>query len=241
MTFEERLKAKRIANNMTQKDVAEKIGVQVRHYQQLEYGKYKPGFENLLALADLFNISLDEFLGRKNFSYRQIPRETQKKILACLHITGNIPKDRYAALTLAMLELHIFPVMPVTADIRERDSVMLVEDVIEKCDYFVMLVGEGGINIEENYSYRYAVQEEKTGILLVNGQYRELIPASETLCVFMWEDDNLEWVARKAFVKLIHKHPPTGWVRSNELSAEQMLVELELRRKIESLEEHSQA
>lgn len=63
MTFHDRLKHYRNQNELTQKFVAETIGVSLRGYQQYEQGKYEPNIEKLVKLADLFNISVDELIG----------------------------------------------------------------------------------------------------------------------------------------------------------------------------------
>ena len=64
MKFYERLKQERKAHNLTQKYVAEKIGVSVRAYQQYEQGKYEPNIEKLILLADLFGITVDFLICR---------------------------------------------------------------------------------------------------------------------------------------------------------------------------------
>lgn len=63
MNFNERLKMYRNASGLTQKAVADEIGVSVRGYQQYEQGKYEPGIEKLIKLSDLFHISVDELIG----------------------------------------------------------------------------------------------------------------------------------------------------------------------------------
>lgn len=64
MKFYERLKQERKSHNLTQKYVAEKIGVSVRAYQQYEQGKYEPNIEKLILLADLFGITVDFLICR---------------------------------------------------------------------------------------------------------------------------------------------------------------------------------
>lgn len=59
MKFNERLKEQRNNHKLTQKYVAEQIGVTLRAYQQYEQGKYEPNIEKLIKLADLFGITVD--------------------------------------------------------------------------------------------------------------------------------------------------------------------------------------
>lgn len=59
MKFNERLKIERKSHKFTQQFVADKIGVTLRAYQQYEQGKYEPNIERLIALADLFGVTVD--------------------------------------------------------------------------------------------------------------------------------------------------------------------------------------
>ncbi len=48
---------------MTMKDLADKIGVSESAISQYENGKREPGYETLIKLACLFNVSADYLLG----------------------------------------------------------------------------------------------------------------------------------------------------------------------------------
>ena len=65
MKFKECLKKNRIKSKLSQKTIAEKLGISTRSYQDYEYGKFEPNIEKLIILADIFNISIDELVGRK--------------------------------------------------------------------------------------------------------------------------------------------------------------------------------
>lgn len=64
MEFKERLRELRKAKKETQVQVAKAIGMAERHYQGLELGETLPGFANLIALADHFEVSLDYLMCR---------------------------------------------------------------------------------------------------------------------------------------------------------------------------------
>mgnify|MGYP002801427760 CR=1 FL=1 len=55
----------RKASGLSQEQVAKKVGVVVRAYQRYEYGDRYPQLLTLIALADLFDVSLDELVGRQ--------------------------------------------------------------------------------------------------------------------------------------------------------------------------------
>lgn len=64
MTFEEKLKSLRQNKSMTQQSVAVALGLSLGAYQRFEAGKQRPGYENLIHIADLFEVSLDWLTGR---------------------------------------------------------------------------------------------------------------------------------------------------------------------------------
>lgn len=51
---------------LTQKQVAEKLGIKYQSYQAYERGMALPSLGNFVKLADLFDVSLDSLLGRKD-------------------------------------------------------------------------------------------------------------------------------------------------------------------------------
>lgn len=66
MEFNEHLKAIRKEHKATQKQIAAAIGASERNYQDWEYGRNKPNFDAIIALADYFDVSLDYLVGRSD-------------------------------------------------------------------------------------------------------------------------------------------------------------------------------
>ena len=62
-TFADRLKEIRKSKGITQKAVAEYLGIQTAPYQHYEYGKREPNHEKTIKLAEYFNVSTDYLLG----------------------------------------------------------------------------------------------------------------------------------------------------------------------------------
>ena len=58
--FAQNIKLERITNKMTQKQVANSIGITTQSYQAYEVGEALPSVINLLKLSILFNSSIDE-------------------------------------------------------------------------------------------------------------------------------------------------------------------------------------
>ena len=61
-TLGERLKAVRMRYNMTQEFVAEQLGVSRQAVSKWESGKAEPSTANLLALAKLYDISVEDLI-----------------------------------------------------------------------------------------------------------------------------------------------------------------------------------
>ena len=61
MTFSQRLLFLRQESGMTQQQVADASQTTLRRFEK---GEQKPGFDNLIRLADCFQVSLDYLVGR---------------------------------------------------------------------------------------------------------------------------------------------------------------------------------
>lgn len=57
----------RKAVNLTQKQVADKLGVAQPVYQRFEKGIYECSYEELVMLANIFDVTIDYLLGRTVF------------------------------------------------------------------------------------------------------------------------------------------------------------------------------
>ena len=66
MCFSKRLKELRVSQNLTQKQVAESVGMAPVAYQRYEYGTREPAYQQLIALADFYKVSLDYLCGRSD-------------------------------------------------------------------------------------------------------------------------------------------------------------------------------
>lgn len=68
--FNERLKILRKEANLSQEELAKKIGVSKSSVNMYERGEREPGFETLEAIADCFNADMDFLLGKSNCKNR---------------------------------------------------------------------------------------------------------------------------------------------------------------------------
>ena len=69
MQFYERLRELRKQSSLTQKAIAQQLGIHVVTLQQYERGVREPNIESLLKMAILFEVSLDDLLCLEDFKY----------------------------------------------------------------------------------------------------------------------------------------------------------------------------
>lgn len=62
--FDSRLRDLRIEKNMSRAELAEKLHVTIRSISYWETGKRECTFDMLIAIADIFDTSIDYLLGR---------------------------------------------------------------------------------------------------------------------------------------------------------------------------------
>ncbi len=67
MKFQERLKDLRTEKNFTQKALAEKLNVTDDCVHFWEKGRSEPSIEQILLLSELFEVSTDYLLGKKDY------------------------------------------------------------------------------------------------------------------------------------------------------------------------------
>lgn len=66
MKFHQKLREARKTSNITQKNIADKLGISVRAYQHYEGGTREPNIETLVQLSVILNVSLDDLLCRED-------------------------------------------------------------------------------------------------------------------------------------------------------------------------------
>lgn len=62
MKLSKKIKQLRIDNNMTQRELAQKLGISIPTLQKYEYGTLRLKNEIIIKICDIFNISINNFL-----------------------------------------------------------------------------------------------------------------------------------------------------------------------------------
>jgi transcriptional regulator with XRE-family HTH domain len=79
MTLGERLQNLRKENMLSQEKLADLVGVSRQAVSKWETGLSNPDTENMIKLGEIFNLSIDEIIGRV-FVKNKVPEESSKKI-----------------------------------------------------------------------------------------------------------------------------------------------------------------
>ena len=69
MEFSERLKSLRLEAGLTQKEIAEQLGISQQGYAYWERGTKKPTQDRLTLLSNYFDVSVDYLLGKSDFKH----------------------------------------------------------------------------------------------------------------------------------------------------------------------------
>lgn len=64
MDLKDSLKAMRVERSITQEQLAKKLNISLKTISHWETGYTEPSITQLIAIADLYSISLDELVGR---------------------------------------------------------------------------------------------------------------------------------------------------------------------------------
>ena len=62
--FQERLRLVRKSKGMTQEEAANQLGISLRTYRRCETGEAEPGIFTVVAIANLYETSIDYLTGR---------------------------------------------------------------------------------------------------------------------------------------------------------------------------------
>ena len=108
-SFGARLAELRRQHNLTQNDIADRLNISAQAVSKWENDLTSPDIDTLLKLADIFNISTDELLGKNKIETVYLPTEQRKDInqLVFRIIVDSVDGDR-VRINLPMAAVKIF-------------------------------------------------------------------------------------------------------------------------------------
>jgi transcriptional regulator with XRE-family HTH domain len=255
------LKQLREGKGLSQKELAKKIDVALRHYQGIEYGETNPGIDIVLALANYFDVSLDYLVGR-NFSNApsNLPDVRSYQVFVSSTFADLRPEREAVQKSLRKAGYFVtgmedFAASPGTA----WD---LITSFIEQSDYYLLVVAAryGSICPGSKLSYtekeyRYAIERQKPCVAMLHespgdipnrlsdeGRQKKLLAnfrkfvADNGSTVGYWKDaESLALESLAALRNAERRHPAVGWIRADSTVAEAS-AQSQMLGRIESLE-----
>lgn len=95
MALYQRLRDLKEDADMTQKQVADLIGVSTNHYGKYERGETDLPFEKAIILADYYDVSLDYLAGRTNYPHgKDNPKFTAEQVCVAEHYASLTEKNK---------------------------------------------------------------------------------------------------------------------------------------------------
>ena len=108
-SFGTRLADLRREHNLTQNDIADRLNISAQAVSKWENDLTSPDIDTLLKLSDIFNISVDELLGKKKQEPVYVPAEARKDInKMVLRITVDSNDGDRVRVNLPMAAVRIF-------------------------------------------------------------------------------------------------------------------------------------
>lgn len=90
--FGTRIKCLRKADNLTQSQVAQRLGVSKAVISSYENGTRQPSYTNLVKLSQLFKVSTDWLLGNKTINSFDLSSLTQEQVELIINIIKEFKK-----------------------------------------------------------------------------------------------------------------------------------------------------
>lgn len=98
MRFPELLKNERLKANLKQSELGARVGVGVATISLYEKGEREPKIDTLMALADVFNVSIDYLVGREAHDTKQENFE-EEHLMQMFRALSDDNKEKVIAIT----------------------------------------------------------------------------------------------------------------------------------------------
>jgi transcriptional regulator with XRE-family HTH domain len=250
MTLGQRLRKIRKEKNLTQKQMAVGTGKTDRHYQRIEHDEISPSVDFLVALADYLNMSIDEIMGRGHVAggdKKILPPE--KRCFVYASVIG-VEDRAHFEIERAIWDTDCFFTGMFDPVVIGEEFLILSSQIMKDCDYYVLIDG-GTSDIRRIEIARAELQCAlnlgipcltlvKNSTAKPSGYNDWPLIETETknfISCYQWSDvENLTCAIGKYISRLKKHNAPRGWMRGDEITKEQLLLEHALREKIDALE-----
>ncbi|GHV40114.1 hypothetical protein FACS1894187_20730 [Synergistales bacterium] len=249
MNLGQRLQQIRKEKHLTQKQVALGVGKSERHYQAIEHDRVSPSVDFFVAVADYLNMGLDEIIGRLPVKTEndkdKIVLVEKRHIVYVSALTNDL--DTRNEIMKSLLEIDCIPAGMFHSNNIGNDWPSVRRE-IDDCDYYLLIVGpdhsidrkspltqdelNSAVELNKPRAAFIHISFAKDNYMAINELFMngiELFKAWATA-------DELGSAICRVISKLKKQHPSRGWMHGDEITKEQLLIERELRTRIDILE-----
>lgn len=166
--FTDKLKALRKEKKLTQKELAEQIGIKQNSYSDWETGKNEPNLENIVKLSKILDTSTDELLGRQTNFGDKILNKKNKYDLSVLK-DSNIQNLYDLKMTLAfdLLDESLEPAklkeMLMEKNKLDKDEELILDTILAEAKEFADDVNEFYKFKKSNKKFKWPWQKRQDG------------------------------------------------------------------------------
>lgn len=165
--------------NMSQEVLAERIGVSRQAISKWERGEATPDIYNITALADIFELSIDEFIRGEEFDLKR----KKPKVIA-IELKQNAEKLIMLAIAIFLVSAFGFTILPFSNNMN-----VLVFGIMVTAG--ILIIIRSGFMFEKFYMYNKAVNQEEHNESASNKNLSEkrktaIITAVSILCTIVY-------------------------------------------------------
>ncbi|MGO2964171.1 MAG: helix-turn-helix transcriptional regulator [Carnobacterium maltaromaticum] len=186
MRLSERLKEERKKRDYTQEDVAKILGVSRTTVSSWEVGRTYPDLETLVALSDLYELTLDELV-----------KEDTKLVETVSKQLENAKKWKWMLLLLFVASLLVI-IYSAYNENSERSNEMTAEEIINK-NYITPISNYSNIQVTQNKDDNFSPNIEANIKLkenyVVNAGVTQFVHDNSTLYVYVLQSVSRESIA----------------------------------------------
>ncbi|MCG8483080.1 MAG: helix-turn-helix domain-containing protein [Clostridia bacterium] len=135
--------------NMSQEVLAERVGVSRQAISKWERGEATPDIYNITALADIFQLSIDEFIRGEEFDFK-----SKKPKIIAIELKKNAEKLIMLAIAIFIVSAFGFTVLPFSNDMN-----LLIFGLMIAAG--ILIIIRGGFMFERFYMYNKAVNQKE--------------------------------------------------------------------------------
>ncbi|MGR5880918.1 transcriptional regulator [Bacillus toyonensis] len=197
MDIGKKIKHLRLINNMTQEDIASQLFISRQVISKWELGKSLPDLTNLLALSNLFNVSIDSLLKEDSNLQNQIIKQSNYKrylLIASLYI--------YSLITIIVIFCCIIAFLLIPKDIQISDIKVINSHFYQESDKKEILYIYSKLTpFFSSYSGDYSIEIKKHEINIHAN--RNSIPFRNKDVLFSIEKDiqhGIDWEEKDVYI-----------------------------------------